>query len=295
MNPLKGFWSREGGGRVNIAGAVRGSKGDMPEDVRIPCGKCIGCRLDKARDWATRCVHEASMHSVSCFTTFTYDDDHLPPDYSVSVRELQLLMKRLRKSYGVMRFFGVGEYGPSTRRPHYHVLLFGFRPDDGLLLKTGRNGDPVYASAQLSKVWPFGFTSFGEVTHQSAGYVARYALKKFTGPDAPAVYRLCHPITGAAVEQAPEFARMSLRPGIGYEWLKRFECDVYPSKFVVVDGRKRPVPQAYKRRLAEEKRGAWLDKLAEEFPETSPDGERRLADREEVLKLRAARLGREEL
>ena len=97
----------------------------------LPCGQCYACRLNKSRDWATRCVLEAKMHDKNCFITLTYNDDNLPQDLSLHKEDFVKFMKRLRKNTGEkIRFYMAGEYGSLYQRPHYHACLFGYRPDD---------------------------------------------------------------------------------------------------------------------------------------------------------------------
>ena len=99
----------------------------QPDDpVQLPCGQCIGCRLEKSRQWAMRIAHESSLYDQNCFLTLTFSDEHLPQNLSVSKRDLQLFMKRLRKHFAPrkIRFFQCGEYGELNMRPHYHSILF---------------------------------------------------------------------------------------------------------------------------------------------------------------------------
>ena len=101
---------------------------DYSNIVKLPCGRCMGCRLERARQWAMRCVHESFLYEKNCFLTLTYADDHLPSDGSVNRRVLQLFLKRLRRAYpdAVIRYFGCGEYGEELGRPHYHLCIFFF-------------------------------------------------------------------------------------------------------------------------------------------------------------------------
>ena len=139
----------------------------------IPCGQCIGCRIERSRQWAIRCYHEASLHAENSFVTLTYNDTNLPANNCVSVRELQLFMKRLRKRFGAgIRFYGCGEYGDLTGRPHYHICLFNFSPPDLTLYKI-TNDQRLYSSKSLDTIWGKGYTLTGDVTFQSAAYVAR--------------------------------------------------------------------------------------------------------------------------
>jgi len=207
--------------------------------------------MDKARDWGIRIAHEATLHEQSSFLTLTYNDENLPADYSLSLRELQLFLKRLRHKIKPrrIRFFACGEYGDMYLRPHYHVILFGYDfPDKTLWRKTDR-GYYTYISALLAELWPLGHTEIGTVTAQSGSYVARYALKKITGPRAGEHYQRLHPLSGEIFQVRPEFITMSTRPGIGSGWFENWEADCFPTNFVIVDGEKMPVPRYYKTKV----------------------------------------------
>lgn len=259
--------------------------------IKVPCGQCIGCRLMRSQDWATRLAHEAQMHERTSFVTLTYSDDFLPDDFSVSVRELQLFMKRVRRRCGEVRFFACGEYGSAVGRPHYHLLLFGVDfAGDRKLWRVAPSGSPLYRSELLEKLWPFGHSEIGQVTAQSGGYVAKYVLKKVRGKDAPKHYERLHPITGVVCNVRPEFLIMSTRPGIGQAWFDKYHKDCFPSDFLVVDGRKVPVPKYYTKQLAEKE--AFAVKIARKeraAKHASNNTERRLIVRHEVGQLKAAR------
>ena len=108
--------------------------------VEIPCGRCVACRLNRAREWSLRIMNELAYHKDACFLTLTYDDEHLPEDKSLSKRDFQLFMKRFRKDFGLpVRFFACGEYGKKTFRPHYHVIFFGVSPVSFLFTITGKS------------------------------------------------------------------------------------------------------------------------------------------------------------
>lgn len=220
--------------------------------IKLPCGQCIGCRSDRSLEWSVRCGHEASLHDAKCFLTLTYDEENVPQDFSVDLRHWQLFMKRLRKRFGgSIRFFACGEYGDDGGRPHYHALLFGFDfPDKKRWAE--RNGYQTFKSDALAELWPYGLCEIGSVTHQSAGYVARYVQKKITGERADDHYSRVSPVDGVVYRVKPEFATMSLRPGIGATWFDRFKADAFPSDFLVVDGRKVRPPIFYLRKLAEQ-------------------------------------------
>lgn len=224
--------------------------------VDLPCGRCLGCRLEKARDYAVRCSHEASLYEHNSFITLTFHDDHLPLDYSVHLREFQLFMKRLRQEVKTpIRFFACGEYGGKTLRPHYHALIFNYSfPDKTKLHHQNHHQNQLFTSNQLTKIWPYGFNTIGSVNYQSAGYVARYSLKKVGDADKRHTdyYTRIHPLSLTPVTVQPEFLTMSRMPGIGSGWYDKFKSDCFPSDFLVVDGRKVPVPAYYLRKLQEE-------------------------------------------
>jgi len=222
-----------------------------PEDgkgfgFQIPCGQCIGCRLEKSRTWAIRCLHEAQMHPDNCFITLTYDDDHLPLDQSLNEVHFQKFMKRLRADHPGqnIRYYHCGEYGENFSRPHYHAILFNFDFKDKILWKT-INDVPLYISEYLSKKWKKGFSTIGTVTFESAAYVARYAMKKITGDQADAYYEKPHLHTGEILKVKPEYSTMSLKPGIGQDWYLKYKGDAFPSDFVTHQGREYPVPKYY--------------------------------------------------
>ena len=167
-------------------------------------------------------------------------------------------MKRLRKKYGAgIRVFYCGEYGEGGERtwnPHYHALLFNHYFPDMVYWKTENEND-YYVSESLSKLWPYGFSSVGAVSFQSAAYVARYIMKKQTGKDRYDHYKtdMVDPRTGEVftIMREPEFARGSQGPAIGGDWFKYFSTDVFPDDFVVVDGKQMKPPRYYDNLLKE--------------------------------------------
>lgn len=237
-------WQTDGG---DIVFAERGK---IKRELTLPCGQCIGCKLERSRQWGVRCMHEASLHADNCFVTLTYDDEHLPDRGSLNYRHFQLFLKRLRKRAGVpIRFYMCGEYGEQFLRPHFHACLFGWRPVDLVLFKTGGSGCNIYTSAFLSEIWTDGFASVGELSFESACYVARYCTKKITGNAAESHYCRTDLSTGEIVSVEPEFGHMSLKPGIGALWLDKYKDDVYPEDNLYVrDFPGRP-PRYYDKRL----------------------------------------------
>lgn len=207
----------------------------------------MGCRMERAREWSMRLLHESKLHDVNSFVTLTYDNAHLPVGGSLDLRDFQLFAKRLRAEVGPFRYFHAGEYGEQTFRPHYHAILFG----------VGFSGEPVqgrpglFVSATLTEVWGKGHASYGEVTPASCSYVARYCLKK-AGNDDRKSYRRLDALTGEEWFVAPEYTTMSRRPGIGRGWYRRFRSDVFPSDSIPVDGRLERPPRYYDRLLEQE-------------------------------------------
>lgn len=231
--------------------------GDRPGDlasVRVACGKCVGCQLDRSAAWSLRCQHEASLYDLNCFVTLTYDDEHVPADGSLRYPDVQGFLKRLRaRSPGdhpgpdgrfPIRFFCAGEYGSQTERPHYHLLLFNFDFSDRKPV-----GKYLYESETLADLWPHGLSSVGSVTPASASYVAQYCVKKLLPPaegDVPSFYGRWLAYGG----RAREFVQMSRRPGLGSWWYQQFGSDVLPRDFVVdSSGKKHRVPRFYQERF----------------------------------------------
>lgn len=250
---------------------------DMP--VTVPCGRCTGCRLAYSREWAIRCVHEAQMHDANAFVTLTYAPENLPKDHSIHKEEIQTFMKNLRREltlkYGrkylgkkngkpqyepfrKIKYVACGEYGEQNNRPHYHLIIFGYDfPDRYLWSK--RNDNLLYRSPLLEKCWKKGHSSVGEVTFESAAYVARYVMKKRKGdPDKKDhhgktnadYYKLLDPSTGEVFQLEPEFFLMSRRPGIGKTWLEKFKSDT-DKDYITVRGEKMALPKYYDNLLAQ--------------------------------------------
>ncbi|AXH77650.1 MAG: replication initiator protein [Microviridae sp.] len=251
--PIEAWYSKSlnpTGKRSLVFNAKQALQPDAP--IEIACGQCIGCRVERSRQWAVRCCHEASLYTVNSFVTLTFDNEHLhqrEKPWSLDKSDLQKFMKRLRKFYfgskkSDIRYYACGEYGDKNSRPHYHILLFNFDFPDKELFNIS-NGNRYYISEQLSKIWPYGFCIIGDVTYQSAAYVARYINKKITGDGAEDHYQAVDIETGEIYEVLPEFNLMSRRPAIGRDWFDTFSGDVYPSDFVVIDGKRHRPPKYY--------------------------------------------------
>lgn len=229
---------------------VFAERGKIRRELQLPCGGCIGCRSDRASQWATRCMHESQMHDASSFVTLTYDEAHCPS--SLHYPDYQLFMRRLRRRLSQVRFYMCGEYGDLTKRPHYHAILFGAEFSDRRFYKTAPSGSNVYLSESLQSLWPLGYATVGDVTYESAAYVARYCLKKITGKQAEAHYRRVDSDTGEIIQVQPEFSRMSLKPGIGATWLRKYHTDVYTVDGVRTRSGLLKTPRYYDKLLKEE-------------------------------------------
>ncbi len=202
------------------------------------------------------------MHTSNCFITLTYANEHCPKDYSLHYEDFQLFMKRLRKRYTgkTIRFYMAGEYGESFDRPHFHACIFGLDFEDKKFFQRTQTGSILYTSEILKELWPYGYSSIGDVNFESAAYVARYIMKKINGVtvnenhevvDAGAHYQYCDLETGEIIQRKPEFNKMSLKPGIGQAWFDKFMSDVYTTDSVVVRGKKCRPPRFYDNKFKE--------------------------------------------
>lgn len=212
--------------------------------MAVPCGRCVGCRLERARNWTIRILHEAQMHRDNCFITLTYKDSHLVygnKQATLVKTDLQRFWKRLRKEKGNgIRYFACGEYGELGSRPHYHACVFGLDFEDKTLHST-EGGNNLYASDSLGHIWGNGFASIGALTPGTAAYTARYILGKKLGKEAKYYEHM-------GIE--PEFVVMSRGGrngrGIGSGWYEKFASDVYPEDRVILeDGKKSRPPRYY--------------------------------------------------
>lgn len=213
----------------------------ITEFIEIPCGHCIGCRLDYSRTWANRCMMELKYHDTACFLTLTYDDKHLPPrnmivdlDGVVSEspvhplvkRDIQLFVKRLRKHYPEvkLRYYAAGEYGSLSVRPHYHMILYGVDfSEDRTIYKRTRAGFYLYNSKTLDKLWSvngeqLGYAVVADVSWDTCAYVARYCTKKVGNSDKN-IYK------DYAIPR--EFTLMSRKPGIARQYYEDHKDSIY--------------------------------------------------------------------
>lgn len=246
FHPLPAFVDREGG-QPRI-GYHAGESGDKLE---LPCGRCIGCRQDRARAWSIRVMHESQLYDSNLFVTLTYAPEKLPASLSLEYPHFQKFMRRLRKELvgvGVapngrrpIRFFVSGEYGAQYGRPHFHAILFNARfPDQ----ERWTNGS--YRSSMAERLWSFGSVHIGEVTPASSCYVAGYTLSKVYGAAGDDHYEdVVNVETGEVSRRRAEFCVMSRRPGIGAWWYQRFGSDLFPLDQAIMAGKAYKVPRYY--------------------------------------------------
>ncbi len=298
-HPITGFSARICNPKTGKRSIVFDRKqGYSDRPMTIPCGQCIGCRLERSRQWAIRCLHEAQLHEQNCFLTLTFDAEHLPASLSIDVRDFQLFMKRLRKKYGAgIRFYHCGEYGDASGRPHYHACIFNHDFDDKIHWKT-INENKLYISESLSELWPFGFSSIGDVTFESAAYVARYIMKKITGDFADQHYEFIDQY-GEIHQRKPEYTTMSRRPGLGQGWLEKWRSDVYPSDEIIINGHPVRPPKYYDLQMeaahSKQFRKVKRSRIAESKKHLHDQTPARLAVREKVQNAKLQRLPRKEI
>ncbi len=237
--PMPGWFTKErtANGKRAVSFNFRESYCDLPIEIR--CGKCLGCKLDKSKEWALRCQHEALENDENTFVTLTYNEKNLP--FTTSGRHPALptlypihftnFVKRLRRTGRKIRYFQCGEYG-ELLRPHHHALLFNCYFKDQKLLKEQPTGN-LYTSQELEKLWPHGYSSLGQVTYESAGYVARYTLKKLDKQEQKKDTRY------------PTYLTMSRNPGIGSKHFDKYYEQIYNFDEVITRAGNKVKPPRY--------------------------------------------------
>lgn len=259
--PLDAWRTLQGGVTFRL------SEGLSEFPLQLPCGRCTGCRAAKADEWALRCVHEAETHNHNSFITLTYEDKHLPYGGTLRKKDFQNFMKRLRKALKPkVRYMMSGEYGedphgilnpftgePQLGRPHFHAAIFGWhfpdREEYRYIANPGQDGYWTYTSEELTEIWGMGHCVIGDLNWQSARYVAGYMYKKINGKQSDDHYVKTDPNTGELVQVIPEYASMSLRPGIGYDWFHQHKND-FRKGFITVNGYKHRIPDYYMQLLS---------------------------------------------
>lgn len=204
--------------------------------VVLPCGSCIGCRLEYSRQFAARAYHELKSHEVGCSITLTYNDENLPAHGSLDKRHPVLFMKSLRERFAPrnIRAFGCGEYGDKTGRAHYHLCLFNWEFPDKKPEKKTAGGHQLYSSKILDELWKKGDALIGELNFETAAYAARYMLKKIKGKGATPYYGSRHRIAPYAISPR--------RPGLGADYCKKWLYDIYPADEVMIQKMGKYIP-----------------------------------------------------
>lgn len=223
---------------------------------QLPCGKCISCRLEYARQWAVRCSHEASMYEKNSFITLTYSDQHLESPKLI-YSDWQNFAKKLRKVQNdPIGIYVVGEYGAENKRPHWHAIIFNWYPADATYYRSNERGDRLFTSEKLDELWGKNDpdqkpNEIGAVTFESAGYVARYSAKKLVhGYDQSHDYK---PI-----------CRASSKHAIGKRWLEKFHTDIFNhGQTILPDGRPTGVPRYYEKWLKKFQPESWIKYVTE--------------------------------
>lgn len=206
--------------------------GSHYESFPLPCGHCVGCRKDQAKEWSNRLLMESLYHEQNYFVTLTYDNDHahwcdftnprtgqyFPKESkhqaTLKKKDVQDFMKRLRDRFADqrVRFYAAGEYGGCTFRPHIHLILFGLNvpADDFMPAGKSETGDQYFIWPKLSEIWQYGFHSIEPANEYTMKYVANYVTKKLG----------LHP-NDYYLDQGlePPFSLMSRKPGIGAQYL----------------------------------------------------------------------------
>lgn len=257
--------------------------------IEMPCGHCALCQMKKRKDMSVRLQHETLVSDTCCFVTLTYNEDSIPCTNCSSLdspkknvkrgldtchrfktllpSDVQKFVKRLRRHLEYVpvrtpkdvrdhvesiRYFAVGEYGTKSKRPHYHLIIFGWSPSDMDYLFS--KGDVVtYTSKQVQKLWKFGFSTVQKVTPQVARYCARYVTKKFSRLERD-------PLRDVIV---PEFTLQSIKNGgIGAPWFDKFGEDSCKLHYCVTrcgdKFYKSAVPSYYLHRLRKSNLQLWL-------------------------------------
>lgn len=225
------------------------------EFLQLPCGKCIGCRLDYSRQWADRCMLEAKEWEFNQFITLTYETSELTYNTCVDVNSGEVLgiptlvpehltkfMKDLRRYYKYhygwedIRFYACGEYGSLHGRPHFHIIAFNLPIYDKVFKFKNEQGDSIYVSKTIEQIWGRGIVSIGNVTWNSAAYVARYVVKKQKGETKGIVDWSQDRLMLAGLQ--PEFTRMSRKEGIGRKYYEDNREKIYGTDEIVITNNK---------------------------------------------------------
>ena len=227
---------------------------DRYKYTQIPCGQCIGCRLEYSRQWANRGYCESKLWKNNWFVTLTYDDEHLKipediedssgitwcddgtgsgtlikEDLTAFIKSVRQIMKR-EHSQDNIRFMACGEYGGKTERPHFHVIFFNLNlPLEDLYEPRLINHEPYYRSHTIERAWTKGISNISECTWNTIAYTARYITKKIKGENSEEYY--------SRKGQIKEFFRVSRMPGIGEGYYRKHWKEIYDRDEIIIKNR----------------------------------------------------------
>lgn len=217
---------------------------DSDDLLVVPCGRCLGCKMARSREWAIRIIHEIDSWESNIFATFTYDDEHLPQNNSISVHELKKLWKRLRKNINrPIKYYACGEYGERKGRPHYHAIIFNLSLQEHGIYTEGKDKGVAY-SGPLVDCWPFGQVHLGTVTFNSARYVSQYLEKKYYGIKAKKEF----------LDRGLEVPFQVVSQGLGLEYALKNKDQLVKDLGVRISGSLLALPRYYKKKLEIDKK-----------------------------------------
>lgn len=217
----------------------------------IPCGKCIGCRLDYSREWANRGYLESKLWKQNFFVTITYNEDNInipewiedqdgytydndgtwtgtlvPKHLTQFIKNVRQIMKREHNQDNI-RFMACGEYGTETERPHYHIIFFNLKlPIEDLYNPRIIHKEIYYQSHIIERAWKYGISNVSECSWNTIAYTARYITKKINGPNSLQEY--------SEKGQIKEFFRVSRMPGIGEGYYQKHWKEIYEKDEIII-------------------------------------------------------------
>jgi len=237
--------------RPAIGGPVRFNSpkdGRAYMQIKLPCGACILCREEHARQWAVRITHEATQHAENSFITLTYSNENLPEHNSLRYEDLQKFWRRLRrqlrKRHGKafkLRYYAVGEYGDKTQRPHYHACVFGYAFTENRII-IRESPTLLWTTEELREAWGYGHVSIGALTFETARYTASYVTKKLRSRQQ---YVRVDEETGELIPLEQPRSFCSLKPALSTGWLEKYGNQVYDHDRVVINGSPQKPPKYY--------------------------------------------------
>jgi hypothetical protein len=168
---------------------------------------------------------------------------------TLELKDLQKFFKRLRKlSDKKLKYYAVGEYGSTKKRPHYHIILFNANKEH-IKLAWALNNKPI------------GNYHIGNVSAASIGYTLKYMSKESKIP------------IHQNDDRKKEFSVMS--KGLGSNYLtelmiKWHKNDLEKRMYVPIeDGKKIAMPRYYKDKMysveEKDKINQYMGKISEEI------------------------------